>query len=294
LGRNGKEGIMKKKQATIAGLALVVVAGAILAFWLFSRTKPPEPMRMESSPQASSERQRPDVQIQPFPKDTAQEQEKRVAVPQGKLKSWARGPDGEAYPFASATWIMEQQRIAPGGLTKEHSISWVWIKGDRKRVETFRTLGSWAGTAGQPAIVVFVDEGYVYEYLPDQRKMWKVPRAVSLEVLSKKWTKKRSEERIGRDVVDGKTCETYLLVNDVSVAGMGTVTMEVRESRWQGLVLRSVSQTLGSTIRDILVTELKDVRLDVPIPDEKFILPTGVSVQEVKAPPEEAIQASIR
>jgi hypothetical protein len=189
---------------------------------------------------------------------------------------------------------MEQQRIDPGGLTKEHSMSWVWIKGNRKRVDTFRTLGSWAGTAAQPAVIVFTDERYVYEYLPDRQKMVKVPRHVSLEVLSKKWTKKRSEERIGRDVVDGKLCETYLLVNDVSVAGLGTVVMEVKESRWQGLILKSVSRTLGDRVRDILVTELKDVRLNVPIPDEKFILPTGVRVEEVKAPPEEAIQASIR
>jgi hypothetical protein len=285
---------MKKKQAVMAGFALVLVAGVVLAFWLFFKTKLPKPMRMESSTLASSELQRPDLQVQPFQKDTAKEEEKRVAVPQGKLKSWARGPDGEAYPFASATWMMEQQRIAPGGLTKEHTLSWVWIKGNRKRVDTFRTLGSWAGTSSQPTVVVFMDEAYVYEYLPDQQKMWKVPRAVSLEVLAKKWTKKRSEERIGRDVVDGKTCETFLLVNDVNVGGLGTVTMEVRESRWQGLILRSVSQTLGSTIRDTLVMELKDVRLDVPVPDEKFILPTGVKVEEVKAPPEEAIQASIR
>ncbi len=283
-----------KKQAFIAGLTLVVVASALLVFWLSSRAKPPEPTRRESSLQPSTERQRPDIQFQPSQKETAQGEEKRVAVPQGKPKSLARQPDGEAYSFASATWMMEQQRIDPGGLTKEHTMSWVWIKGNRKRVDTFRTLGSWAGTAAQPAVIVFTDEKYVYEYLPDRQKMVKVPCHVSLEVLSKKWTKKRSEERVGREVVDGKLCDTYLLVNDVSVAGLGTVAMEVKESRWQGLVLKSVSRTLGDSIRDILVTELKDVRLDVPIPDEKFILPTGVTVQEIKAPPDEAIQASIR
>lgn len=285
---------MMKKQAFIAGLTLVVGASALLVFWLSSRAKPPEPTRRESSLQPSTERQRPDIQFQPSQKETAQGEEKRVAVPQGKPKSLARQPDGEAYSFASATWMMEQQRIDPGGLTKEHTMSWVWIKGNRKRVDTFRTLGSWAGTAAQPAVIVFTDEKYVYEYLPDRQKMVKVPCHVSLEVLSKKWTKKRSEERVGREVVDGKLCDTYLLVNDVSVAGLGTVAMEVKESRWQGLVLKSVSRTLGDSIRDILVTELKDVRLDVPIPDEKFILPTGVTVQEIKAPPDEAIQASIR
>ena len=285
---------MGKKQAFIMGLALVVVVSALLVFWLSSRAKPPEPMRRESSLQPSTERPTPDVRIQPSQKETPQEGEKRVAVPQGKLKNLARQPDGEAYSFTSATWVMEQLRIDPGGLTKEHSMSWVWIKGNRKRVDTFRTLGSWAGTAAQPAIIIFTDEQYVYEYVPDRQKMWKVPRHVSLEVLSKKWTKQRREERVGREVVDGKPCDTYLLVNDVSVAGMGTVAMEVKESRWQGLVLKSVSRTLGDSVRDILVTQLKDVRLDVPIPDEKFILPTGVQVEEVKAPPEEAIQASIR
>ena len=287
---------MRGKRAFFAGLALIIVVSILLVFWLSSRAKPPEPTRRESSLRPSTDQQTPDTGNQLFQKQVVREEENRVAVavPQGKQKNLAKGPDGEAYPFASATWVMEQLRIDPSGLTKEHSMSWVWIKGNRKRVDTFRTLGSWAGTAAQPAVIIFTDEKFVYEYLPDRQKMWKVPRHVSLEVLSKKWTKKRREERVGREVVDGKPCDTYLLVNDVSVAGMGSVAMEVKESRWQGLVLKSVSRTLGDKIRDILVTELKDVRLDVPIPDEKFILPAGVQVEEVKAPPEEAIQASIR
>jgi len=285
---------MRKKQAFFAGLALIVAVSVLLVFWLSSRAKPPEPARRESSLPTSTDRQTPDGRIQSYQKETSPEVEKLVAVPKGKQKGLTKGPDGETHPFSSATWVMEQKRISPEGLIKEHSMSWVWIKGNRKRVDTFRTLDSWAGTAAQPAVIVFTDEKFVYEYVPDREKMVKIPRHVSLEVLSKKCTKKRSEERIGRDIVDGKLCETYFLVNDVSVAGLGTVAMEVRESRWQGLVLKSVSRTLGDKVRDILVTELKDVRLDAPIPDEKFILPTGVQVEEVKAPPDEAIQASIR
>jgi len=294
LGRNRKEGIMGKKQAFIAGLVLVVVTSALLVFWLSSRAKPPEPTRQESPLQLSTERPTPDVQIQPSQKETPVEGEKRVAVSQGKPKSWAKGPDGEAYSFTSATWVMEQLRIDPGGLTKEHSMSWVWIKGDRKRVDTFRTLGSWAGTAAQPTVVLFLDRDYEYVYYPDRKKMLKTPRTVGLEALSDKMVRKRSEVKIGPEVVDGKSCETYLLLNDVNVAGIATVTMEVRESRWQGLVLKSVSRTLGDSVRDILVTQLKDVRLEVPIPDEKFILPTGVAVEEIRAPSEQAMNASRR
>ena len=285
---------MGKKQAFIAGLVLVVVTSALLVFWLSSRAKPPEPTRQESPLQLSTERPTPDVQIQPSQKETPVEGEKRVAVSQGKPKSWAKGPDGEAYSFTSATWVMEQLRIDPGGLTKEHSMSWVWIKGDRKRVDTFRTLGSWAGIAAQPTVVLFLDRDYEYVYYPDRKKMLKTPRTVGLEALSDKMVRKRSEVKIGPEVVDGKSCETYLLLNDVNVAGIATVTMEVRESRWQGLVLKSVSRTLGDSVRDILVTQLKDVRLEVPIPDEKFILPTGVAVEEIRAPSEQAMNASRR
>ena len=287
---------MRGKKAFFGGLALIVVVGVLLVFWLSSRAKPPEPTRRETSLPPSAERQTPDAGNQLFQKQPVREEEKRVAVavPQGKQKSLAKGPDGEAYSFASATWVMEQLRIDPGGLTKEHSISWVWIKGDRKRVDTFRTLGSWAGTATQPSVVAFRDRDYEYVYYPDRQKMVKTPRAVGLEAMSDKMVRKRSEAKIGREVVDGKTCEIYLLINEVNVAGIATVAMEVRESRWQGLVLKSVSRTLGSSIRDILVTQLKDVRLNVPIPDQKFMLPTGVAVEEIKAPSEDAIQASTR
>ncbi len=287
---------MRKKQAFFAGLALIVVTSVLLVFWLSSRAKPPEPVRRESSLQPSSDRQTPDAGNQLFQKQPVREEEKRlaVAVPQGKQTGLAKGPDGEVYSFTSATWVMEQLRMDPGGLTKEHTISWVWIKGDRKRVDTFRTLGSWAGTATQPNVVAFSDRDYEYVYYPEQAKMLKTPRAVGLEALSKKWVTRKSEVKIGRETVDGKPCEIYLLLNEVNVGGLGTVGMEVKESRWQGLVLKSVSRTLGSTIRDILVTQLKDVRLNVPIPDQKFMLPTGVKVQEIEAPPEEAIQASMR
>jgi hypothetical protein len=285
---------MKKKQAFIAGLALVVFMGVLLIIWLSSRAKTPESTREESSLQTSAEQQTPDVWNQPSQKETAREEEKRVVVPAGKLKSQVRGPEGEAYSFASATWLMEQQRIDAGGLIKEHTVSWVWIKGDRKRVDTFRTLGSWAGTAAQPAVVVFLDRDYEYVYYPDRQKMLKTPRVVGLGALSNKMVRKRSEVKIGREVVDGKPCEIYLMLNEVNVAGLATVRMEVRESRWQGLVLKSVSRTLGSSIRDILVTQLKDVRLDVPIPDGKFILPTGVALEEIRAPSEQAMHASRR
>ena len=168
------------------------------------------------------------------------------------------------------------------------------MKGDRKRVDTFRTLGAWSGTALQPTTIVFADREYEYAYYPSERRMLRFPRALGLEALSKKWTKKRSEVRIGSEVVDGKTCETYRVVNDVNVGGLGRVAMEVKECRWKGLVLKEISKPIGSSDGDTLVTQLKDVRLDVFIPDEKFVLPTGVRIEEVKIPPEMARDPSFR
>jgi hypothetical protein len=106
--------------------------------------------------------------------------------------------------------------------------------------------------------------------------------------------KKRSERKVGSEIVDGKTCDTYHLVNDVNVAGLATVKMEVKESRWQGMVLKSVSKTMGSKTADTLVTQLKDVYVDVEIPDEKFVLPTGVQIQEVKIPPKGVLEKTLR
>ena len=189
---------------------------------------------------------------------------------------------------------MQQQRIGPEGLTKESSISKIWIKGDKKRVETFRTLGAWSGTSLQPAIIVFSDRNYVHAYYPDRKKIFRLPRDFSLEALAEKWTKKKSEVKIGTEVVDGKTCDIYRVVNDVNVGGIATVAMEVKESRWQGLVLKEISRTIGSNTADTLTTQLKDVQLDATIPDEKFILPADVPIEDAKIPPEAALRKTFR
>jgi len=286
---------MRKKRVAIAGLGLVLAVIALLMIWSSLRPKPPEPTRQEVSSQPSPDRQTPDVGIQPQSQnETSRREGKGTATPKDKAKGRARGADGGTSSFSSASWVMEQQRIGPEGLMKESSISKVWIKGDKKKVETFRTLGAWSGTALQPAIIVFSDRDYVYAYYPDQKRIFRLPRAFSLEVLAEKWTKKRSETKIRTEVVDGKTCDVYRVVNDVNVGGLGTVAMEVKESRWQGLVLKEITRPIGSRTADILTTQLKDVQLDVAIPDEKFILPTDVRIEDAKLPPEEVLRKTFR
>ena len=189
---------------------------------------------------------------------------------------------------------MEQQRIGPTGLVMESSMSKVWIKGEKKRVETFRTIGSWSGTSLQPMIVVLADKDFEYAYYPSQQRMLRVPRTLGMEALSNKMVKKKSEARVGSEVVDGKVCATYRVVNIVNVAGLAKVPMEVKECRWRGLVLKEVSRTLGSSTADTLVTQLKDVQLDLFIPDEKFVLPADVKIQDVQIPPEAALRESLR
>jgi len=276
---------MRKKQVVVAGLGVMIAVIALLAIWFSFRAKSPESTRQEASMQPLAELQTTDGQIQSTQGETA-EQEKRAAGEQTKAKGRTKRAAGAAFPFASGSWLMQQQRISPAGLMKECSISKVWIKGERKRVETFRTVGAWSGTSVQPTTIVFSDKDYEYAYYPSEKRMLRFPRALSLDALSKKWTKKKSEARIGSEVVDGKACEIYRVVNDVNVGGLATVAMEVKESRWQGLILKEVSRPIGSKTGDTLVTELKDVRLDILVPDEKFVLPTGVRVEEVKIPPE--------
>lgn len=287
---------MRKKQAVVAGLGLLIAVIGLLALWPYFRAESPEPIKQESSSQPFPDRQTPIAVIQPSQNESTPGEEKRAAAAgsQEKSKSPIRGMHGEKYSFSSASWVMEQQRIGPEGLMKESSVSKVWIKGDKKRVETFRTLGAWSGTALQPAIIVFSDRDYVYAYYPDQKRMFRLPRAFSLEVLAEKWTKKRSEAKIRTEVVDGKTCDVYHVVNDVNVGGLGTVAMEVQESRWQGLVLKEISRPIGSRTADILTTQLKDVQLDVAIPDEKFVLPTDVRIEDAKLPPEEVLRKTFR
>jgi len=56
------------------------------------------------------------------------------------------------------------------------------------------------------------------------------------------------------------------------------------------LVLKEISRTIGSSSADILTTQLKDVQLEVAIPDEKFILPPDVRIEDAKLPPEAALR----
>jgi hypothetical protein len=143
-------------------------------------------------------------------------------------------------------------------------------------------------------IVVLADEKYEYAYYPSQRRSLRTPRTVGMEALCNKMVRKKSEAKVGSEVVDGKACDTYRVVNVVNVAGLAKVAMEVKECRWRGLVLKEVSRTLGSSTADTLVTQLKDVQLDLSIPDEKFVLPTDVNIQDVKVPPEAALRECLR
>jgi hypothetical protein len=260
---------MGKKRAIIGGLALVVAVGAVVVIRPAFRAKPPEPDKELPLP-PSPERKVPErKQIGPSQTEPAQEGGEGA---------------GPSHPFTSASWIMVQQRIDARGSTKETTTSKVWIKGDKKRVETFRTVGAWSGTALQPTSILCSDGEYEYSYYPAQQRMLRIARDFGMEALSERWVRQRSEERVGSEVVDGKPCETYRLVNDVDVAGLATVKMEILECRWQGLVLKSVSRTIGSNTGETYITHLKDVRLNVPIPDEKFVLPKGVRVVDVDVP----------
>jgi hypothetical protein len=288
----GKEGTMMRKGVAFAGLGVVLAAIAFLVVWSSLKPKPPEPTRQEASSQPFPEKQKEITGKQP-PQDEAAADSKDTTV-SGKPDRQGKVGERKAAPFASASWVMEQQRIDPNGLVKESSMSKVWIKGDKKRVETFRTLGSWSGTSLQPMIVALADKEYEYAYYPSQQRMLRIPRNVGMEALCDRMVKKKSEARVGSEVVDGKTCDVYRVINVVNVAGLAKVAMEVKESRWKGLVLKEVSRPAKSSAGDTLITRLKDVQLDVSIPDEKFVLPTGVKIQDVQVPSEEAFRKTLR
>jgi hypothetical protein len=285
LGGNRREKIMGKKQAIIGGLALIVAVGAVVVIRPAFRAKPPEPEKESPLPPSPQRKVPEGKQTRPSQTGPAQEGEKGAGPSQGQLSN-AGGADSGASPFTSASWIMVQQRIDARGSTKETTTSKVWIKGDKRRVETFRTVGAWSGTALQPTSILFSDGEYEYSYYPAQQRMLRIDRDFGMEALSERWVRQRSEERVGSEVVDGKPCETYRLVNDVDVAGLATVKMEILECRWQGLVLKSVSRPIGSNTGETYITHLKDVRLNVPIPDEKFVLPKDVHVVDVDIPRE--------
>lgn len=75
-------------------------------------------------------------------------------------------------------------------------------------------------------------------------------------------------EKIGAEIILGRRCEVYR---------MPAFTIE-KYWVWQNLILKHVSEASGKVILKEVATELK---INVPIPKEKFQVPKGVKIQEL-------------
>jgi hypothetical protein len=181
----------------------------------------------------------------------------------------------------SSTWTTEMQRVNASGIITETIISSVWAKGERKRVERFRKVSD--GTLRLLAILISDGEAE-YTYRPGDSKALRIPKGYRAEDLARKWVTQKSEESIGFEVLDGKPCQIFRVINEVDLKGLLTVRVEVKEWRWKEYVLKSITKTDGDPKADTRIIVVKDLRLDASLADTLFELPPGLRIEEMTLP----------
>jgi hypothetical protein len=182
---------------------------------------------------------------------------------------------------SSSTWTTEMQRVNAAGAITETIISNVWAKGKRMRVERFRKV--FDGTLRLSAILISDGEAE-YTYRPGDSKVVRIPKGYRAEDLARKWVTQKSEESIGFEVLDGKPCQVFRVINEVDLKGLLTVRVEVKEWRWKEYVLKSITKTDGDPGADTRIIVVKDLRLDASFADTLFELPAGLRIEEMPLP----------
>jgi hypothetical protein len=182
--------------------------------------------------------------------------------------------------FRTASWTLESRRVNAAGHTTETTISNVWVKGEKTRAHRF--LKVFDGTRSSLRLLtILISDGHSqYSYRPPESKVVKIPRGYEAEELARKWVTQKCEEHIGFEFFDGKPCQIFWVINEVDLGGLLNVRVEVKEWRWRGFILKSVTQTDGSPDGDTRIIVVGGLRLDTAIPDAFFELPAGVRIVE--------------
>jgi len=197
----------------------------------------------------------------------------------------------EGFEFNTAKWTETLIHVDYNGKTLDTVISKIWIKdkGKMQRVEKVREVTSAPNQPkGLSFVIIHDHDKYTSTagYTVGNQKLIKTNLEAESVLYDEKWITKKNMEKAGIENIDGKDCEVYIYEAEHNLGGLITIRSNVKECKWHGLSLKTISRMLpppdGSG--DSYITILKDVEVNIPIPDELFQLPSGAEIEEKVLP----------
>jgi hypothetical protein len=196
----------------------------------------------------------------------------------------------EDFEFDTAKWTETLIHVDYDGRTLDTVISKIWVKnrGKLQRIEKVREITS---TPNQPKTLSFIiiqdhDKYTSAMASAGTQKLTKTNLEAESVLYDEKWITKKNLQKVGTETVDGKECEVYTYDSEHNLGGLVTIRSSVKECRWHGLSLKTISRMLpppdGSG--DSYITILKDVEVNIPIPDELFQIPSDAQIEEKALP----------
>ncbi len=197
----------------------------------------------------------------------------------------------EDFEFDTAKWTETLIHVDYDGRTLDTVTSKIWIKnrGKLERIEKVREVTSAPNQPkGLSFIIIHDHDKYTSTntYSDGTIKLTKTDLEAESVLYDEKWITKKNLQKVGTETIDGKECEVYTYDSEHNLGGLVTIRSSVKECRWRGLSLKTISRMLpppdGSG--DSYITILKDVEVNIPIPDDLFQLPPGAQIEEKVLP----------
>lgn len=198
----------------------------------------------------------------------------------------------EDFKFDTARWTETLIHVDYDGRTLDTIISKIWIKdkGKLQRVEKIREATS-APNQPKGLNIVIIQDHDKYSNISSYatggvQKVTKTDLEAESFLYDEKWVTKKNVEKVGTDLIDGKECEVYTYEAEHDLGGLITIRSHVKECKWNNISLKTITrmQPPPDGSGDSYITVLKDLEVNIPIPDDLFQLPEGIVIEEKVLP----------
>ncbi|MDH7480518.1 MAG: DUF4412 domain-containing protein [Armatimonadota bacterium] len=183
----------------------------------------------------------------------------------------------EAATYAKSGYMEQTGTITNAGVSKSQNSKLYW-KDKRWRMETL---------VGDRLMITIGTGDAIYTYSPLEKKAAKskvnTPSIIEILVQQADRMKKvKGAKKTGTETIRGYKCEVYTLTSpDKKATGKAWMCVDPRLP----IVLKQ-SVTAANGYSE--VREIKTIRLNASVSDDKFTLPKGTKIIEVKAQPKAA------
>jgi hypothetical protein len=193
----------------------------------------------------------------------------------------------EDFEFDTAKWTETLIHVDYDGKTIDTVISKIWIKnkGKMQRIEKVRESTSSPNQPKGLSFIIIQDHdkySTVTTYTAGLQKVTKTDLEAESILYDERWVTKRHMEKAGTETIDGKECEISTYDREHNLGGLITIRSNVKECKWHNISLKTISrmQPPPDGSGDTYIITLRDLEVDIPIPDDLFQLPSGVQIEE--------------